>query len=62
MINHYNAVNNYDLAWKTHCMLKCLNQNIINKMDNNYTEKLVTKKLSQTTYDFFNIWGVITYC
>jgi hypothetical protein len=23
--------------------------------DNNYTEKLVTKKLSQTTYDFSNI-------
>jgi len=55
MINHYNVVNKYDLAWKTHSMLKCLNHSIIDKMDNNYTEKPVTKKLSQTTYDFFNI-------
>jgi len=26
-------------------------------MDNNYIEKLVTQKLSQTTYGFSNIWG-----
>ena len=28
-------------------------------MNNNYTDKLVTEKLSQTTYDFLNIWGII---
>jgi hypothetical protein len=27
--------------------------------DNNYNEKLVTEMLSQTTYDFSNIWGIM---
>jgi len=31
-------------------------------MDNNYTEKLVTEKLSQITYDISNIWGIMTRC
>ena len=31
-------------------------------MHNNYTEKLVTRRLSQTTYDFFNIWGIMIDC
>ena len=31
-------------------------------IDNNYTEKLVTEILSQTTYDFFNILGVMINC
>ena len=28
--------------------------------DNSYADKLVTERLSQTTYDFPNIWGIIT--
>jgi len=32
-------------------------------MDNNYTEKLVTKKLKQSSYDFFfNIWEIMIHC
>jgi hypothetical protein len=31
-------------------------------MNNNYIEKLVTKRLSQTIYDFLNIWGIMTDC
>ena len=27
--------------------------------DNNYTEKLIDKRLNQTTYDFSNIWMII---
>jgi hypothetical protein len=33
--------------------------------NNNYTKKLVTERLSQTTYDFLNILGIIqvgSYC
>jgi hypothetical protein len=32
-----------------------LNQNIIDEKNINYTEKPVTKRLSQTTNDFYNI-------
>jgi hypothetical protein len=32
-----------------------LNQNIIDEKNINYTEKQVTKRLSQTTNDFYNI-------
>jgi hypothetical protein len=39
-------------------MLKCSNQDIIDEGSDNCTEKQVTKKLSQTTYYFFNIWGL----
>jgi len=31
-------------------------------MNNNYIEKLVTKRLSQTIYDFLNIWGIMIDC
>jgi hypothetical protein len=30
--------------------------------DNNYTEKLVTERLSHITYDFPNIWRIIAGC
>jgi hypothetical protein len=30
--------------------------------DNNYIEKLVNERLSQTTYDFSSIWGIMTGC
>jgi hypothetical protein len=30
--------------------------------DNNYTEKLVTERLSHITYDFPNIWRIIADC
>ena len=30
--------------------------------NNNYTEKLVTERLSQTTYNFSNILGIMTHC
>jgi hypothetical protein len=36
-------------------MLNYAYQNILKKKDNNYIEKLNTKKLSQVTYDIFNI-------
>jgi hypothetical protein len=35
-----------------------LNSNIIDKKDINYTKKLVTTRLSQTTNDFSNILGI----
>jgi hypothetical protein len=31
-------------------------------MNNNYTKKLVTEKLSQTTHDFSNIYEILTCC
>jgi hypothetical protein len=31
-------------------------------MNNNYTKKLSIEKLSQTTYDFSNIWEMMTDC
>ena len=31
-------------------------------MNNNYTKKLSIEKLSQTTYDFSNIWKMMTDC
>ena len=31
-------------------------------MNNNYTEKLVTEILSQTTYDFPTIWEIMIGC
>jgi hypothetical protein len=36
-------------------MFKCSNQDIIDEGSDNCTEKQVTKRLSQTTYNFFNI-------
>jgi len=30
--------------------------------DNNYTKKLITEKLTQITYNFFNIWEIMTSC
>jgi hypothetical protein len=30
--------------------------------DNNYIKKLIIERLSQTTYDFLDIWGVMTDC
>jgi len=31
-------------------------------MNNNYNEKLVIEILSQITYDFSNIWGIMIDC
>jgi len=36
-------------------MLYYLNQNILDEKNSNYTKIVVTKRLSQTTYDFINI-------
>jgi hypothetical protein len=29
-------------------------------MNNNYIKKVITEKLSQTTFDFLSIWGIMT--
>jgi hypothetical protein len=31
-------------------------------MDNNYTKKIITEMLNQTTYNISNIWGIIIGC
>jgi len=54
--NQYFSVKNiHDLKNLTYFMLNYAYQNILKKKDNNHIEKLNTKKLSQVTYDIFNI-------